>query len=87
VPRLLAVSINGQPRIFISGEDLTFAMLNQPKWGVFGYTTDSAQKIMTNMVLNGAGVKAAASAPAPAPAPATKPAAPKPDAKKTDAKK
>lgn len=50
-PRFLAININGQPRVIVSGEDLTEAMLNQPVWGVFGYNTESAQKLMTNLVL------------------------------------
>jgi hypothetical protein len=51
-PRLLAINFNGKPRILISGEDLSEAMLDQPVWGVFGYNTDSAQKIMTNIILS-----------------------------------
>lgn len=50
-PRLMALSIDGQPRIFVSSDDLTNAMLAQPVWNVFGYDTESAQKIMTNLVL------------------------------------
>lgn len=51
-PRLLAINFDGKPRVLISGEDLSEAMLDQPVWGVFGYNTDSAQKIMTNIVLS-----------------------------------
>jgi len=50
-PRLMAVSIDEEPRIFVVSDDLTHAMLAQPNWGVFGYNTESAQKIMTNLVL------------------------------------
>ncbi|MBI1375035.1 MAG: DUF4159 domain-containing protein [Phycisphaera sp.] len=52
-PRLLAVSVNGEPRIFLSGEDLTEAMLDQPVWGVFGYASESAHRLMSNLVLYG----------------------------------
>jgi len=51
-PRLLSINIDDKPRIIISGEDLTEAMLDQPVWGVFGYNTESAQKLMTNIVLS-----------------------------------
>lgn len=50
-PRLHAITIEGEPRILISHEDLSVAMLNQPRWGIYGYSAPSAQKIMTNLVL------------------------------------
>lgn len=50
-PRLLTLNINDKPRVVISGEDLSEAMLDQPVWGVFGYDSPSAHKIMSNLVL------------------------------------
>lgn len=49
-PRISAIMIDNQPRILLSGDDLTSAMLNQPVWGVLGYTADSAQKLMANII-------------------------------------
>jgi hypothetical protein len=51
-PRLLAMTLDGEPRIIVSGEDISFAVLNQPRWAVFGYNSASAQKILSNIVLN-----------------------------------
>jgi len=50
-PRLLAMNVDDRPRILISSEDLTYAMLDQPVWGVFGYASDSAHRLMTNLLL------------------------------------
>ncbi len=51
-PRLMEVaSPDGNPRIIVSAEDLTSGMLNRPVWGIFGYDSASAQKLMTNIVL------------------------------------
>jgi hypothetical protein len=81
-PRLMGVSFDDvNPRILVSGEDLTSAMLDQPVWGVFGYDNASAQKLMTNIVLYANSHLASAGAPAvtPAPAPGAPPiAAPAP---------
>ncbi|MDH3584728.1 MAG: DUF4159 domain-containing protein, partial [Phycisphaerae bacterium] len=51
VPRLMTMNFDDKPRVILSGEDLSEAMLDQPVWGVFGYNTPSARKIMTNIVL------------------------------------
>ena len=50
-PRLLSMEFDGKTQIIISPEDITEAMVNQPVWGVFGYSSESAQKIMTNITL------------------------------------
>ena len=34
-----------------SAEDLSNAMLGQPVWGIFGYSTRSARQLMTNILL------------------------------------
>ena len=51
-PNLRAVYIDDEPRVFVSNEDLTIGMLNKPMWGVFGYTRESAQQIMANLILS-----------------------------------
>lgn len=50
-PRLRAIFINDQPRIAFSREDISHALLDQPCWGISGYSPDSARKLMTNIVL------------------------------------
>lgn len=50
-PRLLGLEVNGRQRVFVTGEDLSQAVLGQPVWGVFGYSTDSARKLMANLAL------------------------------------
>jgi hypothetical protein len=50
-PRLQAITIDGEPRILLSYEDLTEGMLDQPVWGVFGYSSESARKLVANMAL------------------------------------
>ncbi|QNN24251.1 DUF4159 domain-containing protein [Planctomycetales bacterium ZRK34] len=59
-PRLLSMTFDGDPRIILSNDDLSFGMLNQRVWGIYGYTSESASQLMTNLVL--------ASAPQPQPA-------------------
>lgn len=50
LPRLKAIHFDGKPRVFVSAEDLSFGALGQPKDGIFGYDTHSAQLIFTNLV-------------------------------------
>ncbi len=50
-PSLQAMFIDNQPRIIISAEDITEGMLGQPVWGVFGYDSESASRLMTNIAL------------------------------------
>lgn len=50
-PRLLTINFDGQPRIIVSGEDLSSGMLGQPIWDVFGYSTDSARQLVANITL------------------------------------
>lgn len=38
-------------RIFSSREDLTFAQLDQPRWGISGYETRDAHRIITNLLI------------------------------------
>ncbi|QNN24065.1 DUF4159 domain-containing protein [Planctomycetales bacterium ZRK34] len=51
MPRLLSFNFDGEPRIIISSEDLSAGMLGQPIWGVFGYSTESAQALITNLTM------------------------------------
>ncbi len=62
-PRLLSLNFDGQPRIIVSGEDLSMGMLGGGQWGVFGYDTPSARKLMGNLVLWSKDRKAPAPAP------------------------
>ena len=50
-PRLQAILFDNEPRILISYEDMTEGMLDQPVWGVFGYSSESARKLMANIAL------------------------------------
>jgi len=50
-PGLQAIFVDGKPRIIVSAEDLSVGALGQPVWGVFGYDTESARKILTNVAL------------------------------------
>jgi DNA polymerase-1 len=51
-PRLTGLEIDGAPRLLFSREDITHALLDQPCWGVSGYTSDNARRLMTNIVLS-----------------------------------
>ncbi len=37
------------PRIFVSREDLSHALLGQPRWGINGYSTESAADLLANL--------------------------------------
>lgn len=50
-PRLLTLNFDGEPRIIVSGEDLSLGMLGTGQWGVFGYDTASSKKLMSNLAL------------------------------------
>ncbi|MBL1218666.1 MAG: hypothetical protein D8M59_14375 [Planctomycetes bacterium] len=39
------------PRILSSREDMTYAQLARPRWGISGYETDDARRIMTNLLI------------------------------------
>lgn len=57
-PRLEGAIVNGQPRLLFSDFDLTFALLDQPRWQIAGYTPDSARTLMTNILLHALAVRA-----------------------------
>lgn len=58
-PGLQAIFVNGKPKVLISAEDLSAGALGQPVWGVFGYDSESARKILTNIALFAAAEKPA----------------------------
>ncbi len=49
-PRLRGLSINDDLRLIFSRQDITHALLDQPIWGVNGYTPDSARKLLANIL-------------------------------------
>ena len=49
--RLQALMFGGKSLVLVSKEDLTYALLDQPVWGVFGYGHESAAKLTTNIAL------------------------------------
>ena len=51
------MDIGGHPRIIVSRDDMSNGMLQQPVWGVYGYRADSAQKLLTNIVLQAKAAK------------------------------
>ncbi len=48
-PRLRGILIDGQPRLLFSREDLSQALLDQPCWGIAGYSPSSAQRLLGNI--------------------------------------
>ncbi len=51
-PRLRGIAIGGQPRLLFCDLDLSFGLLDQPRWSVAGYAPESAQALMRNIVLH-----------------------------------
>ena len=49
-PRLQSMPVDDEPRIIVSSEDLTEGVLNQPVWGVFGYSPEWSRKLLSNLV-------------------------------------
>jgi hypothetical protein len=51
-PRLQAMSVAAgrQPQIFFSREDISNGLLNQPVWGVIGYSAVSARHLLANIL-------------------------------------
>ncbi len=48
--RLQGMNINGQLRVLLSREDMSHALLDQPCWGISGYTTETARLLLTNIL-------------------------------------
>jgi hypothetical protein len=53
-PRLRGLIIDGQPRVLFSREDISQALLDQPCWGVAGYSPASARQLMVNILRHAA---------------------------------
>ncbi len=51
-PRLRAIFVNGQPRVLFSREDISHGLLDQPVWGVAGYSPESARNLLGNILLH-----------------------------------
>ena len=73
-PRLIGLDVKGEPRVVLSYEDMTTALLDQPVWGVFGYSGDSARRLTANLALWAAQPAVPTTQPAPASQPALTPA-------------
>jgi hypothetical protein len=50
-PRLRGMIVGGAVRVVFSREDLSHALLDQPRWGIYGYGSDTARRMMANLVL------------------------------------
>ncbi len=50
-PRLQAIKIDGRVAVIFSPEDLTAALAGCEHWGVFGYSPQSARKLIANGIL------------------------------------
>jgi hypothetical protein len=61
-PRLRAMTIDGEPRLLFSREDISHALLDQPCWGVSGYAPASARDLLCNIVLHAQKLRDAAPA-------------------------
>lgn len=52
VPRLRGMLMDDgkHPRVLFSREDISNALLNQPRWGISGYAPQSARDLLENIV-------------------------------------
>ena len=73
-PRLIGLEVKGEPRVVLSYEDMTTALLDQPVWGVFGYSGDSARRLTANLALWAAQPAVPTTQPVPTSQPTTQPA-------------
>ncbi len=56
-PRLQGMAIDGTSRVLFSRQDISNALLDQPCWGVAGYTPRSAGDLLGNIVLHGVALR------------------------------
>lgn len=49
--RLRGLEVNDTMRAFFSMEDISHALLDQPVWGVSGYSSESARQILANLLM------------------------------------
>jgi hypothetical protein len=46
----MAMSESGPPQLLFSREDISHALLDQPRWGISGYAAGSARELLANIV-------------------------------------
>ena len=49
-PRLRGMEVKGRVGLIFSNDDISHALLNRPVWGVSGYDTTSARRLLFNML-------------------------------------
>ena len=52
-PRLRGLDVDGAPRVLFSREDMSHALLDQPCWGIAGYSTHGARRLLRTVLLHG----------------------------------
>lgn len=53
-PRLRGIHIDGRAALLFSRDDLSHALLAQPRWGINGYSTGAARLLLRNILLDAA---------------------------------
>ena len=48
--RLRAVRVDGMPRVLFSREDILHGVLDQPCWGIAGYSAQDARRLLANII-------------------------------------
>jgi hypothetical protein len=56
-PRLRGLILDGQPRVLFSRQDISQALLDQPCWGVAGYSPEAARDLMGNILRHAAALR------------------------------
>ena len=51
-PRLRGMTVGDRPRVLFTHQDITHALLDQPCWGIAGYTPESARALLANILLH-----------------------------------
>jgi hypothetical protein len=54
VPRLRGMEVGGEVRLLFSRDDLSHALLDQPCWGISGYSPATARRMLRNVILHAA---------------------------------
>ena len=49
--------LDGQPRVLFSRQDISQALLDQPCWGVAGYSPEAARDLMGNILRHAAALR------------------------------
>lgn len=50
-PRLLSINIDGRAAVIASNEDFSLGVMGCRHWGIDGYDTDTARRLLTNILL------------------------------------